>query len=390
MTTLASMEPMLPEQTRALDDAALELVAEGSALAGRIHPVLASSLGALVRAMNCYYSNLIEGHHTHPVDIERAMAGDYSAEPEKRNLQLEARAHIEVQAMIDACEMPVPALSLDGIRWIHEAFCSRLPDDLLAVRDDAADLVIRMVPGAWRNRHVRVGRHVAPEPEMVEPLMRRFVEAYSSGMLSRLQRIISVGASHHRLTWIHPFLDGNGRVSRLFSHALLRDLGIGSDLWSVSRGLARNVERYKRLLAGADEPRRGDLDGRGNLTSAGLHDFTLFFLETSVDQIRFMGNLMRPEEFLLRVEVWCMEEVTAQRLPKGSWPLLREAILSGEFARSQAETITGYRERQARTVLASLFDRGVLVSNTPKGKVRLGFPPEVLDRWLPGLYMPPA
>ena len=242
--------------------------------------------------------------------------------------------------------------------------------------------------GALRTQHVRVGRHVAPEPEIVEPLLGRFVQAYSGAMLSRVQHIISVGASHHRLAWIHPFFDGNGRVSRLFSHALLRDLGVGSELWSVSRGLARNVDAYKSLLSRADEPRRGDLDGRGNLTLAGLTDFTVFFLRTCVDQVKFMEQLMRPEDFLGRIEIWCEEEVRSQRLPKGSWALLREAILVGEFPRSKAESLTGYQERQARTVLTALLDRGLLVSPSPKGKVRIGFPADVVERWLPRLYVP--
>lgn len=44
--------------------------------------------------MNCYYSNLIEGHDTHPTDIERALKNDYSNDPRKRDLQLVAKAHI--------------------------------------------------------------------------------------------------------------------------------------------------------------------------------------------------------------------------------------------------------------------------------------------------------
>ena len=379
---------MLPDSTKELEDLSLELVSEASAFASRLHPLLRSSLGTLVGSMNCYYSNLIEGHNTHPADIDRALAGDYSLEPEKRSLQLEARAHIEVQGMIDSGAMPFPVLSVDAIRWIHEQFCERLPEDLLIVENPDNGQRIRMVPGALRTQHVRVGRHVAPEPEIVEPLLGRFVQAYSGAMLSRVQHIISVGASHHRLAWIHPFFDGNGRVSRLFSHALLRDLGVGSELWSVSRGLARNVDAYKSLLSRADEPRRGDLDGRGNLTLAGLTDFTVFFLRTCVDQVKFMEQLMRPEDFLGRIEIWCEEEVRSQRLPKGSWALLREAILVGEFPRSKAESLTGYQERQARTVLTALLDRGLLVSPSPKGKVRIGFPADVVERWLPRLYVP--
>jgi hypothetical protein len=61
-----------------------------------------ASLADLVRAMNCYYSNLIEGHDTHPIDIERALKSDYSNDAKKRDLQLEAQAHIAVQKWIDA------------------------------------------------------------------------------------------------------------------------------------------------------------------------------------------------------------------------------------------------------------------------------------------------
>jgi Fic family protein len=172
------------------------------------------------------------------------------------------------------------------------------------------------------------------------------------------------------------------------SHARLGEIGVGSELWSVSRGLARNLERYKALLQAADEPRRGALDGRGNLTAAGLAAFSQFFLETCLDQVVFMRALLAPAELMRRVEIWTAEEIAARRLPKGSWRLLRETILVGEFPRSAAQELTGYQERQARTVISSLTARGLLVSDTPKGPVRLAIPAEVTERWFPGLYQP--
>jgi Fic family protein len=327
MTDISSMEPLLPsEGNTELDDLVVDLVGQSKALAGQLNPVLRNSLGELVRSMNCYYSNLIEGHDTHPIDIDRALAGDYSAEPEKRNLQQEARAHIEVQTIIDRGEMPFPVMSVDAILWLHLEFCKRMPEDLLWVEHPETGERLQVIPGELRTRNVSVGRHIAPEPEALPALLNRFVEGYGSRMMSRVQKIIGVAASHHRLGWIHPFLDGNGRVMRLFSHALLRELGVGSELWSVSRGLARDVEDYKKLLMAADEPRRGDLDGRGNLTEAGLIRFCEFFLSRCIDQVKFMESLLEPQDLLRRMEIWCEEEVRARRLMKGSWPLLREAV----------------------------------------------------------------
>jgi Fic family protein len=387
MTSTAMMEPLLPsEGNKELEDLVVDLVAKASSFAAQLNPVLRGSVGDLVRSMNCYYSNLIEGHDTHPVDINRALAGDYAAEPKKRDLQMEARAHIEVQAMIDRGEMPKPIVSIEGILWLHREFCKRLPPDLLWAANPDTGERLPVIPGALRTHHVKVGRHVAPEPHALPGLLERLVEVYAGPGLSRVQKMIAVAASHHRLSWIHPFIDGNGRVARLFSHAMLRELGVGSELWSVSRGLARRVEDYKSLLEAADEPRRGDLDGRGQLTEAGLVKFCEFFLQSCIDQVSFMESLMEPRELLNRMEIWCEEEIRGRRLPKGSWPLLREAVIAGEFARGQAASLTGYQERQAGTVLNALVKRGLLISPTSRSKARLGFPMEIVDRWLPRLY----
>ena len=387
MTSIAMMEPLLPsEGNKELEDLVIDLVAKANRFAAQLNPVLRGSAGDLVRSMNCYYSNLIEGHDTHPVDINRALAGDYATEPKKRNLQMEARAHIEVQAVIDRGEMPHPVVSVEGILWLHREFCKRLPPDLLWIENPDTGERLPVIPGELRTHHVKVGRHVAPEPHALPNLLERFVEVYAGLGLSRLQKMIAIAASHHRMSWIHPFIDGNGRVMRLFSHALLRELGVGSELWSVSRGLARQVEDYKSLLAAADEPRHSDLDGRGHLTEAGLVKFCVFFLKSCIDQVTFMESLMEPRELLNRMEIWCEEEIRGRRLSKGSWPLLREAVIAGEYTRGQAATLTGYQERQAGTVLNALVKQGLLISPTSRSKVRLGFPIEIIDRWLPRLY----
>ncbi|WP_439360548.1 hypothetical protein ACNJYC_10600 [Bradyrhizobium sp. DASA03007] len=156
------MEPLLPEDRQELEDLATDLVAKANTLAGRLHPVMRASVGDLVRSMNCYYSNLIEGHNTLPIDIDRALNDDLAKEPERRNLQLEARAHIEVQRMIDRSEATSPALSVDFIIWTHKNFCERLPEELLVVDHPTTKEKIKIVPGELRKDHVKVGFHIPP------------------------------------------------------------------------------------------------------------------------------------------------------------------------------------------------------------------------------------
>lgn len=100
--------------------------------------------------------------------------------------------------------------------------------------------------------------------------------------------LLALAAAHQRLGWIHPFIDGNGRVMRLHTHAVLSALGYTNGLWSPLRGFARSLERYYSCLADADSPRRGDLVGRGNLSEQGLLAWIDYVLDVCFDQVRFM------------------------------------------------------------------------------------------------------
>src|SRR5687767_5705371 len=117
----SAMEPMLVE-TPELTDLAFKLAQASAALHASIHTVTAAGVSKLVRSMNSYYSNLIEGHHTHPADIERALRKDYVGDPSKRALQIESAAHIEVQELLEARlrdEVGLDICDTETLRWIH-------------------------------------------------------------------------------------------------------------------------------------------------------------------------------------------------------------------------------------------------------------------------------
>lgn len=170
------------------------------------------------------------------------------------------------------------------------------------------------------------------------------------------------------------------------SHAAIQRFGVGSSLWSVARGLARNVEEYKALIMAADGQRRGDLDGRGALSTKALEEFCEFFLKTCVDQIEFMASLLEPGELLRRMRTHVEEEILAGGMSKGSFVILREALLAGEVPRGRAPEITGYGERMARYVVSDLLKKGYLKSATTRSPLVLGFPISAVERWFPRLY----
>jgi len=167
---------------------------------------------------------------------------------------------------------------------------------------------------------------------------------------------------------------------------MLLDLGIGSALWSVSRGLARRSSDYKRLLMAADEPGRGDLDGRGALSHSALVEFCVFFLESCLDQVRYMRELLDPGELLRRMELYVRDEEEAGRLPRRSFPVLRETLLAGELDRRRVPGLVDASERTARRLISSLVKLRLLVADSHRAPLRLGFPVQVVDRWFPRLY----
>ena len=382
------MEPLLISQTsprRAeLSDLALELAQKSTGLSRSLPPQTTSALATLVRSMNCYYSNLIEGHDTHPIDIERALSNDYSADPQKRALQLEARAHIETQQWIDNNGLAEKSTSEQSILGVHQYFCERLPEELLWVENPDTGERIKLVPGQYRQRDVKVGRHIPVSPGALPRFMKRFQEAYDN--LGRVDTIIASATAHHRLLWVHPFLDGNGRVARLMSYAILRDAINTGGIWSVARGLARQEKLYKTKLANCDAPRRGDRDGRGNLSESSLADLTAFFLESCIDQVEFMEELIQPQHLRQRILLWIEETIRLGKLPAGSDLVLDALIYRGELPRSDIPALLGSSDRHARRITSALLGEGVLTSSSNRAPFQLAFPARLAGRWMPGLF----
>jgi Fic family protein len=382
------MEPLLIGETSRhrgkLADIALELAQKAAGFRRSLPESLLASLADLVRAMNCYYSNLIEGHDTHPIDIERALKNDYSKDARKRDLQLEAKAHIAVQEWIDRGGLKGRAVTSDGIRETHRRFCELLPEDLLWIEDPEKKERVRVVAGELRKRDVVVGTHVAVSAGAVPRFLGRFEEVY--GALNKTDSILAAATGHHRLLWIHPFLDGNGRVARLMSHAmLLESLDTGA-AWSVARGLARNVEAYKRHLVACDQPRRNDLDGRGQLSEEALAAFAEFFLGICIDQVDFMESLVQPDRLRTRIRMWAEEEIRLGNLPAKSENILEAVLYRGELPRGEAAGVVNTGDRQARRVVSALLEHGVLASESPRAPLRLVFPAQLASRWMPGLF----
>ena len=380
----AHFEPLMPGPAKlaGLVEQSRPIVTQSLALQGALAIDARAELQELVRAMNSYYSNRIEGQSTHPLNIEKALKSDFSKRPDVARRQRIAVAHIDAEKELEALQLPeARAFSSETLRLAHEGLYRRLKEP-----DRHTDEGQVVAPGIWRDKGVKVHLHETPIATAIPAFLKRADEVYCRTW--GLEKLLAAAAcSHHRLIWVHPFLDGNGRACRLQLHAILH--GLTGGLWSANRGLARQREEYYRRLSEADMARHGDLDGRGNLSEKMLLAWCSFFISVCQDQATFMTQLLEPET--LKGRVAALIRVRAAERPGSDYreeailPLLHVLGL-GAVSRGEFIQMTGLGTSTARKVLSRLLTDGLLKSESHKGAVRIAFPLDALNILFPHLY----
>lgn len=393
MADISQFQPLFPEEhvLGPLHELAAELVTECHTLRGQAGVAIVRALSPKLRAMNSYYTNKIEGQHTRPAEIERAIQKNFNADAGLARKQRVAVAHMEVEQQLELAltktargEIFSPLLVCE----IHGLLYSKLPE-----ADRVSDEGDPIVPGKYRTKDVKAGRHVAPPCKDVAGLMEGWAERYRK-LAGAEALLIGAACSHHRLAWIHPFIDGNGRAARLHTHLVLHAMGLTQGLWSPMRGLARTQEQYYARLNNADLARRNDLDGRGPLSQEELVAFASYFLGVCLDQVRFMRGRLdlasvrdRLKSLLLYLQEQPWKIGSEKSVVKlNALEALHYVAMAGPVERSRFVAMMGLGDRTGRRVLASLLDFGVLTEASPRSPVSFGVPLSSLRFLFPNLW----
>lgn len=396
MTSFMDLAPFVPGEESLIKhellDLACDLNRESAKLAGRLADETAETIRHHMAVINSYYSNLIEGNRTLPHEIREAQRGDFSHDPAARDYQLESISHIAVQNWIREQN---PALSRvcspTFLLEVHKHFYQGLPASLRAMKHEDGEVLVE--PGAFRKLAVTVGRHHPPAADRVAPLVSQACDHYAGKLYGGEKRFIALACAHHRLLWIHPFLDGNGRVIRLWTDAAWQAAGLESiGVWCLSRGLARQSEAYKGKLARADFPRQGNHDGRGYLSETELALFARFMLETAIDQIQYISNLLDLGGMQQRIRSY-VQARNDGRVPgiKGGLKseaaqILFQAYIQGALERSSALEMTGATEsRTARRLIKQLKDDGLLSETSSRSPLKWEIPEHAEPYYFPQL-----
>ncbi|MEN0106028.1 MAG: Fic family protein [Pseudomonas sp.] len=381
------LNPIMPSPSfpQGLLDAAERLPLQAGRLSGLLPVATAKCLAGLLRITSSYYSNLIEGQYTEPAELP-AQAPRRST----KELNELAIGHIGAQEALERLARQSSGV-LEWRDFFDPVFLGRIHRRLFEAGSEQ-ELTLadgsRLVPGQLRDqaqRNVLVGNHAAPHWDSVMPMLHRLQDAYGRLADPRL-KLLGCLAYHHRLSFVRPFTDGNGRVARLVTHLQLYRLGLVSPLWSLSRGLARHQDEYYARLRAADQPRRGDIDGRGLLSQAALIEFVEFMLQTCIDQMAYIEKQMGLTELRARLERVIALEPTF--INAGIKPEMARALhillTQGEVTRADFKIYTGLIDKTAGDQLKKLIGLGVVETASPKSRQLL----PALPVWFAQLIFP--
>jgi len=395
-TTPDAFSPFIPADEALaktdLPDKVLALTAASAKLVGRVSPGTRQTIVRHMAVINSYYSNLIEGNHTLPHEIRAAQHGEFSRDAARRDLQLESLAHIKVQQWLEEQSPDADLLyTPDFIQAMHREFYRHVPETLHLLKNTKGQIVDSVIPGAWRDKPVRVGQHEAPAAEDITNLMAQFCEIYHPARFSGERKLIAVMCAHHRFAWIHPFADGNGRVMRLFTDAALKVFGMESNgVWCLSRGLARAPGQYKAALAHADSVRQGNYDGRGQLSQQALIEFCVFMLNTASDQVNYIDELLVLDYMQQRIHHYIQARNDGRVLGLGAIKevaglVLYNAFINGKLNRALALELCAMPERSARRLLAQMKEEGLLSEESSRSSLSWEIPQHAEPWYFPQL-----
>jgi len=223
-----------------------------------------------------HFSNLIEGEEIAIEDIRTRLSGELDAASSLNSSQILAANHIKAAAWADNQPSTQNLLTESSVLAVH----LRLFQDTAEYHNS----IDRFIPGNFRQEDVIVGEHIPISPSAIPRFIQRLSEAYKRG--TPKEKILHVAYAHHRFVWVHPFVDGNGRVARFLTKKMLENAVPAARYWSLSKELYTHKQNYLRHLASCDKPRQGDRDGRGNLSEAALAEFTEFVLKLCIGKTR--------------------------------------------------------------------------------------------------------
>ena len=239
-------------------------------LMGSTQPQLFFQIRAIFHLLESVGSARIEGNHTTvPEYLEQKI--DRAENP--------TESFSEIQNVEKALSYIEDAL-VDGGKVTHR-FIKELHQMVVEGLDREGD----NNAGGYREKNVRISqsKHIPPSHFHVEGAMNELLDFINREDAEKYE-MLKIALVHHRFTWIHPFGNGNGRVVRLLTYALLIKYGFKvkeGQLINPTAVFCKNRELYYDMLAVADQ---GD--------EASLLEWCEYVLAGFLDEVTKVNQLL--------------------------------------------------------------------------------------------------
>jgi Fic family protein len=232
-----------PEFTSTLTDLIIELdYLRKKNLGGTTHPKIFFQLKNIFHFLESLESARIEGNRTTIAElVERKI--ERPSKHEENFIEIE-----NVERAINFIDENITKIAIDRIFFskLHEIVVSNLSPQKEGDPN----------PGKYRMVNVKIAKakHVPPDYNQVYPYMEQLITFINRNDSSKYD-LLKTALAHHRFVWIHPFRNGNGRVVRLLTYAMLVKQGFHVDIGRILNPTAifcNNRAEYYRFLAEAD------------------------------------------------------------------------------------------------------------------------------------------
>lgn len=310
-------------------------------LGGDTPPPIFFQLKSIFHMLESLGSARIEGNHTTLADyVESRVEGR-----EKETDQLREIANIEdAMDYIEEVIKPGEPITEHFIRELHALTVTQLTRE--------GD----KTPGAYREGQVGIAQseHLPPEAVLVPAYMQELVDFINRSDAPKYD-LMKVALAHHRFGWVHPFGNGNGRVVRLLTYAMLIKYGFnvsaGGRLLNPTAVFCNDRERYYAMLGMADQG-----------TPAGLESWCEYVLAGVMEEMKKIDRLTDYAYLQKHILLPALDFSRERELITGTESvILAHAITAGTLKAGDLGTVLPKLNAGQRTYqIKKLLEQGML------------------------------
>lgn len=331
-------------------------------LGGPVPPYIFFQLKNIFQILESLGSARIEGNHTTLAEFVEKIIED----PSRKTKNESDREIFNIERAIAFIEKNV-----SGTTQLNRALISEIHKIIVDGLTPSPVGEGSRYPGQLRPINVSIVKsgHIPPEAIKVSQFFDELMQFVNQPLESQYH-LLAIALSHHRMAWIHPFDNGNGRIVRMFTYALLIKQGFqvkSGRILNPTAIFCMDRDQYYKMLSFADS-------GEEEKTL----EWCLYVLEGLRTEIEKIDKLLDLNyityTILLPMLLYSLER---EHITKREYEILSALVKSKDMSIKSAdlERMIGQESPVQRSrILKKLKDKKMLIPRKKNGRIyTIGF-----------------